>query len=328
MRRREFITLLGGGAVAAWPLTARAQRSGNFWRLGFLGPSLDVPSMSAQYQEFLIELRRLGFSEGQNLIVEYRRLDDARGPFLAAAELIRPQVDLVVAVGPEIALQAVVAASSFVPIVILAVQYDPVERGYVTSLARPGGNITGVFYRSLELAQKQLELLAEAFPKRTRLAVLWDEGSADQFNAAELTAKSLPLELRSLKLEKPPYDFDAAFRTLAQDASQMVLVLSSPFFAIQRPRIAELATQNRLPTMFVFKPYVTAGGLMSCGVDQILMYRRAADYVARILKGAKATDLPIEQATKFELVVNLKAAKAIGVTLPTSILLRADEVIE
>jgi ABC-type uncharacterized transport system substrate-binding protein len=242
--------------------------------------------------------------------------------------MMRSHVDLVVAAGPEVALQAVVGASGFIPIVILAVQYDPVERGYVTSLSRPGGNITGVFYRQIELAQKQLELLAQAFPERRRLAVLWDVSSADQFNAAELTAKSLPLELRSLKLERPPYDFDAAFQRLAQDAAQMVLVLSNPFFSVQRPRIVELATQHRLPTMFVFKPYVEAGGLMSYGVDQILMYRRAADYVAKIFKGAKATDLPVEQATKFELVVNLKTANAIGVTLPTSILLRADEVIE
>jgi putative ABC transport system substrate-binding protein len=327
MKRREFITLIGGAAVA-WPFAARAQQTGKVWRIGFLGPSLEVPSISAQYQAFLAQLRELGFSEGQNLIVEYRRYDDARGPFAAVAEMMRSQVDLVVAAGPEVALQAVVGASGFIPIVILAVQYDPVERGYVTSLSRPGGNITGVFYRQIELAQKQLELLSQAFPERTRLSVLWDASSADQFNAAELTAKSLPLELRSLKLERPPYDFDAAFQTMAQDAAQMVLVLSSPFFSVQRPRIVELATQHRLPTMFVFKPYVEAGGLMSYGVDQILMYRRAADYVAKIFKGAKATDLPVEQASKFELIVNLKTANAIGVTLPTSILLRADEVIE
>jgi ABC-type uncharacterized transport system substrate-binding protein len=327
MKRRGFITLLGGAAVA-WPFAARAQQTGKVWRIGFLGPSLEVPSISAQYQAFLAQLRELGFSEGQNLIVEYRRYDDARGPFAAVAEMMRSQVDLVVAAGPEVALQAVVGASGFIPIVILAVQYDPVERGYVTSLSRPGGNITGVFYRQIELAQKQLELLSQAFPERTRLSVLWDASSADQFNAAELTAKSLPLELRSLKLERPPYDFDAAFQTMAQDAAQMVLVLSSPFFSVQRPRIVELATQHRLPTMFVFKPYVEAGGLMSYGVDQILMYRRAADYVAKIFKGAKATDLPVEQASKFELIVNLKTANAIGVTLPTSILLRADEVIE
>src|SRR6266566_4934601 len=140
---------------------------------------LDVPSTSAQYQAFLAQLRELGFSEGQNLIVEYRRYDDARGPFAAVAEMMRSQVDLVVAAGPEVALQAVVGASGFIPIVILAVQYDPVERGYVTSLSRPGGNITGVFYRQIELAQKQLELLSEAFPERTRLAVLWDVDSAD-----------------------------------------------------------------------------------------------------------------------------------------------------
>jgi putative ABC transport system substrate-binding protein len=295
--------------------------------------------------------------------------------------MMRSQVDLVVAAGPEVVLQAVVGASGFIPIVMLAVQYDPVERGYVASFSRPGGNITGVSYRQLELAQKQLELLAEAFPGRTRLAVLWDAGSADQFNAAEVTAKSLPLELRSLKLEKPPYDFDAAFQTLAQDAAQMVLVLSTPFFSVQRARIVELATKHRLPTMFVFKPYVEAGGLMSYGVDQIPMYRRAADYVAkifrgvkitdlpaggtsrdarnlsfarvrrhwgiesyapsqtdayhlaggyaaRLLKGEKPTDLPIQQAVKFEVIINLKTARALGLEVPPTLLARADEVIE
>jgi ABC-type uncharacterized transport system substrate-binding protein len=326
VKRRDFITLFGG--AAAWPVVVPAQQVGKVWRIGFLGPRLDVPSISAQYQAFLAQLRELGFSDGQNVNVEYRRSDDARGPFAAVAEMMRSQFDLIVAAGPEVALQAVVGASGFIPIVILAAQYDPVERGYVLSLSRPGGNITGVFYRQIELAQKQLELLAEAFPERTRLAVLWDAGSADQFSAAELTAKSLPLELRSLRLERPPYDFDAAFQMLTQDAAQMVLVLSTPFFAVQRAHIVELATQHRLPTMFVFKPYVEAGGLMSYGVDQMLMYRRAADYVAKIFNGVKAADLPVEQATKFELVVNLKSAKAIGVTLPTSILLRADEVIE
>jgi len=327
MRRREFITLLGG-AAAAWPAVVPAQQIGKVWRIGFLGPRLDVPSISAQYHAFLAQLRELGFSDGQNIKVEYRRSDDDRGPFAAVAEMMRSQFDLIVAAGPEVALQAVVGASGFIPIVILAAQYDPVERGYVLSLSRPGGNITGVFYRQIELAQKQLELLAEAFSERTRLAVLWDAGSADQFSAAELTAKSLPLELRSLRLERPPYNFDAAFQMLTQDATQMVLVLSTPFFAVQRAHIVELATRHRLPTMFVFKPYVEAGGLMSYGVDQMVMYRRAADYVAKIFNGVKAADLPVEQATKFELVVNLKSAKAIGVTLPTSILLRADEVIE
>ena len=327
MKRREFITLLGG-AAATWPLVAHAQQTQKAVRIGILGPSLNSPATAATYQIFLTALRQQGFIEGQNLIVEYRRVDDSRGPFVAASELMRSQVDLIVADGPEVALQAVIGASRSIPIVIQAVNYDPVERGYVADLAHPGSNITGVFYRQLELAQKQLELLTQAFPQKTRLAVLWDAQSADQFNAVGPIAATLNLEVRPLKLEKPPYNFGEAFRTMAQDAAQMVLVLSSPFFTEFRPLIANLAIQHRLPTMFIFRSYVEAGGLMSYGVDRAQMYRRTGEYVARILNGSKAADLPIERATKFELVVNLKTAKAIGIELPAAILLRADEAIE
>jgi putative ABC transport system substrate-binding protein len=326
MRRRHFITLLGG--AAAWPLAAGAQQAGKVIRIGFIGASLNSSAMAAQYQAFLTELHELGFSEGRNIVVDYRRLDDPRGPFAVAAELMRLQVDLIVATGPEVALQAVVGASRSIPIVIMAVQYDPIARGYVSSLARPGGNITGVFYRQPELAAKQLELLTQTFPEKSRLAVLYDTNSADQFSAAEEAARSMPLELQPLKLEKPPYDFGAAFQTMAQGGAQMVLVLSSPFFVERRPEVAALAIEHRLPTMFVFKSYVEAGGLMSYGVEQLAMYRRIGLYVAKILNGTKPADLPVEQPTKFELIVNLKTAKAIGIELPTSILLRADEVIE
>src|SRR5215469_2128577 len=187
MRRREFITLVGG-AAAAWPLTARAQPARTMGRIGVLGPSLSNPFASTLYQAFLAQLRELGFSEGQNLVAEYQAMDDARGPFVATIELMRSQPDLVVALGPEVALQAVVGASGSVPIVFIAVNYDPVARGYVTSVARPGGNITGVFFRQLELAVKQVELLAQAFPDRPRTAVFFDGLSADQFSAAERTA--------------------------------------------------------------------------------------------------------------------------------------------
>ena len=326
MKRREFIALLG--VAAAWPLAARGQQAGKVIRIGFIGASLNSSAMAAQYQAFLTELHELGFSEGRNIVVDYRRLDDPRGPFAVAAELMRLQVDLIVATGPEVALQAVVGASRSIPIVIMAVQYDPIERGYVSSLARPGGNITGVFYRQPELAAKQLELLTQTFPEKSRLAVLYDTNSADQFSAAEEAARSMPLELRPLKLEKPPYDFSAAFQTMAQGGAQMVLVLSSPFFVERRPEVAALAIEHRLPTMFVFKSYVEAGGLMSYGVEQLAMYRRIGLYVAKILNGTKPADLPVEQPTKFELIVNLKTAKALGIELPTSILLRADEVIE
>src|SRR5262249_47135545 len=161
--RRTFIALLGG-AAAAWPLAARAQQAGKVWRIGILGPSPNTPGMIAQHQAFLAELNVLGFTQGKNFTIEYARVDDPRGTFVAAAELMRSPPDLIWANGPEVALQAVVGASGFIPIVILAVNYDPIERGYVSSLSHPGGNITGVFYRQPELAAKQLELLTQAFP--------------------------------------------------------------------------------------------------------------------------------------------------------------------
>jgi putative tryptophan/tyrosine transport system substrate-binding protein len=198
----------------------------------------------------------------------------------------------------------------------------------LASIARPGGNITGVVFQQLELAQKQVELLAQAFPERNRLAVLFDAQSIDQFNAAELAAKLLTLQIQPLKLENPPYDLNAAFRQAQMGAAQIVLVLSSPWFIPHMPKIIEIATANRLPTMFINKDYVLTGGLMSYGADFTTMWRRAADYAAKVLKGAKPADLPVEQATKFLLTVNLKTARTIGIELPTSILLRADEVIE
>ena len=328
MRRREFITLLGS-AAAAWPLAARAQQTGKIARVGVLGPDLRNPVTGPGYQVFLSELRRLGFTDGQNLVLEYRRTDEGLPKaFIGANEMVAAKADVLVANGPEIALQAATAARPAVPIVMMANNYDPFARGYVKSLAQPGGNVTGVFYRQPELAVKQLELLVEAFPERTRVAVLWDSVSEDQVSAIERAVPSTRLSLLSLKLENPPYDFDAAFRGAVQGEAQMVHVLSSPAFAPQRAHIAELAIRHRLPTMFIFRHYVEAGGLMSYGVDGNPMWRRAASYVAKILRGAQPADLPVEQAANFEFAVNLKTARAIGIELPTSILLRADEVIE
>jgi putative tryptophan/tyrosine transport system substrate-binding protein len=326
MKRREFITLLS--SAAAWPLAAHAQQTGKLIRIGFVGPSLNNPQPIALYRAFLGRLRDLGFTEQQNLTADYRGLDEPRGPFVNAMELMRPHPELIVALGPEVALQAVVSASAFIPVVFVAVNFDPVARGYVASLARPGGNITGVVFQQLELAQKQVEILTQAFPERKRLAVLFDTQSIDQFNAAERAAKSLTLQIQPLKLENPPYDLDAAFRQVQAGAARAMLVLSSPLFIPHMPKVIEIATANRLPTMFINKDWVLAGGLMSYGADFTTMWRRGADYAGKILNGAKPADLPVEQATKFLLTVNLKVAKAIGVELPTSVLLRADEVIE
>jgi putative tryptophan/tyrosine transport system substrate-binding protein len=328
MRRREFIGLVGG-AAAAWPIVVCAQPSaGKIARIGIVG-AFDNPSISPGYPTFLDELKKSGFGEGQNLAIEsVKDIRDAKRFFADAADLARSNLDVLVAIGPEISLQAAVAASRTLPIIVWAINYDPIARGFVKSLTQPGGNITGVVSLQTELAAKQVELLIQALPGRTRLAVLWDGLSADQFAAAERQARSLGLDVQSLKLENPPYNFDTAFGRLSEGSPEMLLVLSSPFFSDFRTHIAELAIQQRLPTMFIFKGYVQAGGLISYGIDPSANFRQLGFYVAKILKGAKPADLPIEQATKFELAVNLKTAKAIGVDLSTSILLRADEVIE
>jgi putative ABC transport system substrate-binding protein len=328
--RRDFLSVLLGAATA-WPRVAEAQQAGRAARIGFLGVSLNAPGTAAVYHHFLDELRDSGFRQGENLAVEYRRSDDPRGIFAAAAELMRSQLDLIVAQGPEASLQAVVGASHCIPIVVQAINYDPVARGargYIESIGRPGGNITGLFYRQAELAAKKVELLRQTFPGRHRLAILWDALVAEEFSAAEQAANSLDLEAVALKLENQPYDFEAAFQSLAQRGAEMLLVLSSPLFAEFRTRLTELAIRHHLPSMFIFKSYVEAGGLMTYTVNQVAMYRRTAAYVARILKGAKPADLPVEQPSKFELVINLKTAKALGLTIPDKILAFADEVIE
>jgi putative ABC transport system substrate-binding protein len=325
MRRREFITFVGGAAVF-WPLAASAQQAEKVARVGFLGPAR-TPAQTEYYRAFSSQLEKNGFREGQNIIVEYRAIDDPRGPFVGAAELLRAQPDLLVIAGPEVALQAVIGASGHIPIVMFAVNFDPIERGYVTSLAQPGGNITGVIVRPLELARKQVDLLRQVFADRTRLAVLYDTQTADQFTAADQGAKSLNLQVQPFKVD-PAYDFAGTFEAAAKGGAQFVLVQSSIAFTMHRTKIAELAVEHRLPTMFTFKHYVEHGGLMSYGVDFAALWRRTADYVARILKGAKPAELPIEQPTKFELVVNLKTAKSLGVTIPNGILLAADHVIE
>ena len=328
MKRREFIALFATACSMLAPLTVHAQPASRTYRIGFLGPALTSPPPIGYYGSFLAELRELGFVEGTNLAVEYRPQDDPGRIFAVAAELMRLRPELIVAAGGEDALQAVVGASIAVPIVVIAVNYDPIERGYVTSLARPGGNITGVVFRRSEFAGKQVELLAEAFPGRTRLAILFDAQSASQFRAAEQAAKALRIEIQPIKLENFPYDFEAAFRDASAGGAQMLLVLSSIVFTRSASQVAQLAIQHRLPAMYAAKLYVTAGGLISYGVDFTAMYRKAATYVGRILNGDNPADLPVELATKFEMVVNLKTAKAIGIELPTSTLLRADEVIE
>jgi putative tryptophan/tyrosine transport system substrate-binding protein len=329
MRRREFITLLGS-AAATLPVGASAQSTDKIARVGFFGSDRSRSRLAPTvYQAFLDELQIHGFKSGQNLDVDFRPLEQDLPALSAdAAELVRSNVKVLVTQGTEPALQAALGATRTLPIVMIATNFDPFAKSYVKSLARPDGNITGVFLRQTELAEKQTELLLQAIPDKVRLGILWDSISADQFSAAERRAKVFGLHVQSLRLDNPPYDFEAAFRALAEDSAQMLLVLSSPHFAGSGSRIGQLAIEHRLPTMFIFKLYVEAGGLLSYGADYVAMHRQAATHVAKILKGTKVGDIPIEQPNRFEFAVNLRTAKAIGIELPTAILLRADEVIE
>ncbi|MGE5164242.1 MAG: ABC transporter substrate-binding protein [Sphingobacteriales bacterium] len=317
------------GTAAGWPLFARAQEPGKIYRIGFFGPAQTSEPPITFYRSFLAKMREYGFSEGQNLRVEFRALEDSRGMSVNAGELIGSQPELIVVTGPETALRSVAGASSKIPIVIVAVNYDPIQGGYVKSLRKPGGNITGVVFQQLELAQKQIELLKETFPGKTRVAILVaTPSSVDQLEAAQRTAKSLNLQVQPLRLDESSSDFAPAMRSAVAEGAQMVLVLSGPGWARHRSQIADLAIQFRLPTMFIARHYVEAGGLISYGADFSLMFGKAAAYAAKILKGEKPVDLPVEQATKFELVVNLKTAKAIGTQLPESLMLRADQILE
>ena len=325
MRRREFITLLG--TAAAWPVAARAEARVS--RIGVMGVARFSPETRPAYDAFFAELRAQGFVEGENLVSIMRWIDeDVSLPSAAATELIDAKVEVIVVEGSEIGLKAAIAKTQNIPIVMYANNYDPIERGYVKSLRSPGGNITGVFTRQPELAEKQVELLTQAFPKARGLAMLWNAESIDQLNAAKRRAEMLGLKVTSLQLQQFPDDIDPAFEAIKASGAEMLQVLSSPVFARYRTRIIELAIQNHLPTMFIFKAYVTAGGLISYGASRAENIRLLARYAVNILKGARPGDLPVEQPTKYELVINLKTAKTIGADIPTSLLVRADEVIE
>jgi putative ABC transport system substrate-binding protein len=325
--RRELIALLGG-ATAAWPLGARAQID-KVAKLGILAVAREAPRTKPAYEAFFAELQALGFKEGTNLTSETHWIDeDTRGPLTVAAEIAQSAVDVLVIEGAESVLKAAMAANPNLPIVVYANNYDPIERGYAKTLSQPGGNVTGVFTRQPELAEKQLELLTQASPTAVRLAMLWNSESVDQFNAAQRRATLLGLTVTAVELQKLPDDLDAAFRTISDNRAQMLHVLSSPLFFPYRLQISQFAIRNRLPSMFIFRSYAEAGGLMSYGADRIAGAKLLGSYVAKILKGVKPGDLPLDQPTKYEFTVNLKTANAIGIEIPTAILLRADEVIE
>jgi putative ABC transport system substrate-binding protein len=323
LRRREFITLLGG-AAAAWPLASRAQVP----RIGFLGAG-SPSSYATQLEAFRLGLRDLGYVEGTNLIIEYRW---AQGKYERlrelAAELVRSNVDVVVTHGTPGALAAKQATAA-IPIVVILIG-DPVAAGIVPSLARPGGNVTGQSFFSPELAAKRIELLKDSVPQMTRVAVLLNPGNpvvmGAELKAMETASQSLKVEIQQV-LVRDPNELERAFERMQQGSVAAVAISEDSMLIANIRAIAAAATKWRFVSIGN-KEFAQAGGLMGYGVDYFTTYRRSAVFVDRILKGAKPADIPIEQATKFHFVMNLKTAKALGIDIPTSLLVRADEVIE
>jgi putative ABC transport system substrate-binding protein len=329
MNRRTFLSALSGSLLAA-PLAAEGQQTAKVARIGFL--SLNLAPNPHLKEAFRQGLRDLGYVEGHNVVIEYR---DAEGKLerlpALAAELIALQVDVILAGGTPQALAAK-QASRTLPIVFAAAA-DPVTDGLVTSLARPGGNVTGLASLNPELIGKCLEQLKQAVPGVNRVAVLWPPGGLgertdkDMLKGAEVAARALGMRLQFVEARGPD-DFDRAFSEMTKARAGALTVLPSTMFLNERRRLVDLAAKNRLPTVFPNRESVDAGGLMSYGPNIADNFRRAATYVDKILRGAKPGDLPVERPTKFELIINLKTAKALGLTIPQSLLQRADQVIE
>jgi putative ABC transport system substrate-binding protein len=254
----------------------------------------------------------------------------AAGALLAtplAAELVRAGVDGIIAGGSEASARAASRATTTVPIVIVAIDYDPIASGYVNSLARPSGNVTGVFLQQIELTAKRMELVKEMFPKLTRVAVLWDPSEVGQFKAAESAGQYLGIRVQSLEIRNPD-EIPGAFAMAAKERAEAVFVVVTPLFFRERVQLSKLAVESEIPAVYALREFAESGGLMSYGTSLPEMFRLAGVYVDKIFRGAKPGDLPMEQPTKFELVINLKTARDLGLTIPPSILLRADHIIE
>jgi putative tryptophan/tyrosine transport system substrate-binding protein len=328
MRRRQFITLLG--AAATWPLLARAQQAGKGPRIGYLGTS--SPSLErAVVDAFRQRLRDLGHVEGENMTIEYRWAEgrDDRLPNLAA-ELVRLKPDVIVTTGTPGTLAAKQATNT-IPIVF-ASSGNPVQGGLVASYARPGGNVTGFTILGPDLEGKRLELLKETVSGLSRVAVLWNPNNpgltAGYYQQMRAAATALGVTIQVAAGVRRTDDLKNAFSAIASERPDAMFVLADRLLLAHRVPIVQFAATSRLPAMYPYREYVDAGGLMSYAPSDIDLFRRAAVYVDKILKGAKPADLPVEEPVKFELVINAKAAKAIGLDVSPTMLARADEVIE
>jgi putative ABC transport system substrate-binding protein len=310
------------------PLGADAQQAGKVYRVGTLGIKASDPAEARYWQAFRLGLRERSWIEGENIVLEHRWTEgnSARLPELVA-DLVRIKVDLILA-RSSIFVQPAKEATSSIPIVF-AIHADPVALGHVESLARPGGNITGLATLFPELNVKGLEMLISAVPKAKRIAVLWNPDTPSHtptLKALEEAARPFQLQLQTV-MARTGVDLESAFSAMVRAHAQAVLVLSSASLTAERQHLTELAMRHRLPTMFSQREFVDIGGLMSYGPDYADLFRRSAFYVDKILKGARPADLPVEQATKFELVINRKTVKALGLMIPQSVLVRADEII-
>ena len=323
LRRREFITLLGGAAM--WPLVARAQQAESIPKIGVLWPGA-APPASPRMESFRQALRQLGYVEGQNVAIELRYAQ--RGlqqvPDLVA-ELVRMKVDVLTTFGDQ-APRIAQLATHTIPIVTMS--DDILGSGLIANLSHPGGNITGVAILSPELSAKRLELLQEILPGMLRVAALWDPATGtSQVTMTESAARSLKIKLQIVEVRHRD-DIARAFRAARDGQAEAVNVLSSPFLASLYREIIDVAAEYRLPAIYQWKEHTEAGGLISYGPSLAGMWRQTATIVIKVLRGAKPADLPVEQPTKFELIINLKTAKALGITVPPSLLTRADDVIE
>jgi ABC-type uncharacterized transport system substrate-binding protein len=324
--RREFITLIGGAATA-WPLAASAQQPGRRPKLGivYLGP---VAMAGPRVEALLNGLRAAGYGGPEQIEIVLRTTDgDPTRITPLVAEVVERNVDVILAIS-SVMVQAFRQATRTIPIVALDLETDPVDSGLVASVTQPGGNITGLFFDFPDFTKKWLELLREAIPQLSRIAVLWDPATAlTPRNAVEQAASSLSIQLDVIEV-RTRSDFEEAFVTASQRAAGAVLMLSSPLIGANAQPLAELAIHYRLPAVTLFPDFARAGGLLAYGVNLLDLYRQTGVMVGKILQGRKPAELPIERPTKFELVLNLRAAKRLGMEIPTSLLLRADEVIE
>jgi len=316
--------------ILGWVNLVEAQQAGKVPRIGFVKSVGSPEKHSRRYRAFLQGLRDLGYIEGQNILIEWRsgrgRLDRMSS---LVNDLVQQKVDVLV-VTNQVAIRAAKKATQTIPIVMRS-SVDPVAAGHVASLAHPGGNITGLTYRKRDLCAKRMELLKEVLPTMSRLAILWDTdgpGPTAAFKVCKVTARGLKLDLQSLEVRGPNPDFEVVFQAAKKERREALLIIANPLIRQHQKRIMELVTRNRLPSMNPIRRFVSAGGLMYYGVDRAALLRRAATYVDKILKGANPGDLPIERPTKFELIVNLKTARNLGITIPPEILLQATKVIK